>query len=105
MKWSSIWRTTETCRQAEGAFDLFVTTFKAKYPKAVECPEKDREVLLRFYDFPAEHWMHLRTACLTMVFELARCAEQHRRHLNGTQLIAEVIRGITFVDSMKEIAA
>ncbi|MHC4541388.1 MAG: IS256 family transposase [Planctomycetota bacterium] len=124
-----IWM-SETSRQAERAFDLFIMTFKAKYPKAVECLEKDREVLLRFYDFPAEHWVHLRTtnpiestfatvrlrttrtkgcgsrtACLTMVFKLARCAERHWRRLNGTQLIPEVVRGIKFVDGIKEIAA
>lgn len=85
---------------------------------------------MRFYDFPAEHWVHLRTtnpiestfatvrlrtartkgcgsraACLTMVFKLARCAEKHWRGLNGKELIAEVIRGIKFVDGIKEIAA
>jgi transposase-like protein len=112
------------------AFDLFVQTFEAKYPKAVECLVKDREVLLTFYDFPAEHWIHLRTtnpiestfatvrlrtvrtkgsgsrtACLTMVFKLAQCAEKHWRRINGQQLIPEVIRGVKFVDGVKEIAA
>ena len=51
----------ETREQARKAFDLFVVTFKAKYAKAVECLAKDRDALLRFYDFPAEHWVHLRT--------------------------------------------
>jgi putative transposase len=46
---------------AEKAFDLFLATFEAKYPKAVECLTKDREVLLEFYNFPAEHWIHIRT--------------------------------------------
>jgi transposase-like protein len=112
------------------AFDLFVQTFEAKYPKAAECLVKDREVLLTFYDFPAEHWVHLRTtnpiestfatvrlrtvrtkgsgsrtACLTMVFKLAQCAEKHWRRLNGQELIPEVIRGTKFVDGLKEIAA
>ena len=45
----------------ELAFDLFVTTYEAKYPKAAECLAQDREVLLAFYDFPAEHWGHIRT--------------------------------------------
>jgi transposase-like protein len=119
-----------TRREASKAFDLFVQTFEAKYPKAVECLVKDREVLLTFYDFPAEHWIHLRTtnpiestfatvrlrtartkgsgsrtACLTMVFKLAQCAEQHWRRLNGQELIPEVIRGVKFVDGIKEIAA
>src|SRR3954465_3584102 len=47
--------------QAEKAFDLFVKTFEAKYPKATECLVKDREALLTFYDFPGEHWVHIRT--------------------------------------------
>jgi transposase-like protein len=112
------------------AFALFVQTFEAKYPKAVECLVKDQEVLLTFYDFPAEHWIHLRTtnpiestfatvrlrtvrtkgsgsrtACLTMVFKLAQEAEKHWRRLNGQALIPEVIRGVKFVDGVKEIAA
>jgi len=119
-----------TRREASKAFDLFVQTFEAKYPKAVECLVKDREVLLTFYDFPAEHWIHLRTtnpiestfatvrlrtvrtkgsgsrtACLTMVFKLAQCAEKHWRRLNGQELIPEVIRGVKFVDGIKEKAA
>ena len=46
---------------AQQAFDTFLETYRAKYPKAVECLQKDRDVLLSFYDFPAEHWVHLRT--------------------------------------------
>ena len=124
-----IWM-AETRKAANEAFDLFVTTFEAKYPKAVECLAKDRDVLLRFYDFPAEHWVHIRTtnpiestfatvrlrtkrtkgcgsrtACLTMVFKLTQCAEKHWRRLNGKELIPEVVRGITFIDGIKEIAA
>ena len=116
--------------EAVKAFDLFIQTFEAKYPKAVGCLVKDREVLLTFYDFPAEHWVHLRTtnpiestfatvrlrtvrtkgsgsrmACLTMVFKLSQCAEKHWRRLNGQELIPEVIRGVKFVDGIKEIAA
>jgi putative transposase len=119
-----------TRQEASQAFDLFVQTFEAKYPKAAECLVKDREVLLTFYDFPAEHWVHLRTtnpiestfatvrlrtvrtkgsgrrtACLTMVFKLAQCAEKHWRRLNGQELLPEVIRGVKFVDGLKEIAA
>jgi transposase-like protein len=117
-------------QEASKAFDLFVQTFEAKYPKAAECLAKDREVLLTFYDFPAEHWIHLRTsnpiestfatvrlrtvrtkgsgsrtACLTMVFKLAQGAEKHWRRLNGQALLPEVIRGVKFVDGIKEIAA
>lgn len=46
---------------AQTAFERFIKTYNAKYPKAVECLSKDREALLAFYDFPAEHWMHIRT--------------------------------------------
>lgn len=124
-----IWM-AETRKQADTAFDLFITIFQAKYPKAIECLAKDRDVLLSFYDFPAEHWVHLRTtnpiestfatvrlrtrrtkgcgsrtACLTMVFKLAQCAERHWRRLNAKELIVKVIRGITFVNGIKEIAA
>jgi putative transposase len=124
-----IWM-AQTRREANEAFDLFIETFGAKYPKAVECLLKDRDVLLRFYEFPAEHWVHLRTtnpiestfatvrlrtartkgcgsrtACLTMVFKLAQCAEKRWRRLNGKELIPEVIRGVRFVDGVKEIAA
>jgi putative transposase len=119
-----------TRQDALTAFALFVHTFEAKYPKAVACLVKDQEVLLTFYDFPAEHWIHLRTtnpiestfatvrlrtvrtkgsgsrtACLTMVFKLAQVAEKHWRRLNGQELIPEVIRGVKFVDGVKEIAA
>jgi transposase-like protein len=47
--------------EAGKAFDLFVKTYEGKYPKATECLSKDRDALLTFYDFPAEHWMHIRT--------------------------------------------
>ena len=117
----------ETKADGEQAFDLFVRTFEAKYPKATACLAKDREVLLTFYDFPAEHWRHIRTtnpiestfatvrlrtrrtkgcgsrmACLTMVFKLAKCAERHWRRLNGSQLLDEVIRGVKFVNGIKQ---
>ena len=124
-----IWM-AETRQQANRAFDLFIESFEAKYPKAVSCLVKDRDVLLTFYDFPAEHWVHLRTtnpiestfatvrlrtartkgcgsrmACLTMVFKLARCAEKHWRRLNGAALLPQVIQGVTFVDGLKKEAA
>ena len=124
-----IWQ-AETKTHAETAFDLFVSTFAAKYPKAVECLTKDRDVLLTFYDFPAEHWIHLRTtnpiestfatvrlrhrrtkgsgsrtACLTMVFKLTLAAEKRWRRLNGSALLPEVIRGVRFIDGIKEKAA
>ena len=91
---------------------------------------KDREVLLTFYDFPAEHWRHLRTtnpiestfatvrlrhrrtkgngsraACLAMVFKLAQSAEKRWRKLNGHPSIPDVIRGVQFIDGIKKVAA
>jgi len=120
----------ETKADAERAFDLFVETYAAKYSKAVECLVKDRDALLSFYDFPAEHWMHIRTtnpiestfatvrlrttrtkgcgsriACLAMVFKLAQSAEQHWRALNGSSLLEDVIRGVQFVDGLRKNAA
>jgi len=124
-----IWM-AETKADAERAFDLFIETYQAKYPKAAECLAKDRDVSLTFYDFPAEHWMHIRTtnpiestfatvrlrtrrtkgcgsrlATLTMVFRLTQCAEQHWRALNGSLLLADVIRGVQFVDGLRKDAA
>ena len=117
----------ETKAEAEKAFDLFVKTYEAKYPKATECLEKDREVLLAFYDFPAEHWVHIRTtnpiesvfstvrlrhdktkgsgsrvACLTMVFKLMESASKGWRSLNGSPLLAEVVKGAVFIDGIRE---
>jgi transposase-like protein len=124
-----IWM-AETRSQAQKAFGLFISTFQAKYPRAVECLLKDRDVLLTFYDFPAEHWVHLRTTnpiestfatvrlrtartkgcgsratCLTMVFKLAQCAERRWHRLHGKELLGEIIEGVKFVDGIKEIAA
>ncbi len=124
-----IWM-AETKTLANRAFDAFVETFKAKYPASVECLVKDRDVLLTFYDFPAEHWKHIRTtnpiesmfatvrlrhrrtkgngsrvACLTMVFKLAESAQRRWRTLNGYQLIPDVISGVPFVDGIKQAAA
>ena len=117
-----IWMAS-TRQQAEKAFDLFVATYEAKYPAAVNCLTKDRDVLLTFYDFPAEHWRHLRTtnpiestfatvrlrhrrtkgngsrqACLAMVFKLCQSAEKRWRRLNGHALIHDVITGVEFID-------
>ncbi len=124
-----IWM-AETRADAHKAFELFTTTFQAKYPKAIECLAKDRDVLLSFYDFPAEHWVHLRTTnpiestfatvrlrtgrtkgcgsratCLTMVFKLTQCAERRWHRLQGSELISQVIEGVKFVDGVKELAA
>jgi transposase-like protein len=120
-----IWM-AETRQDAEGAFGLFLKTYEAKYPKACACLAKDRDVLLTFYDFPAEHWMHLRTtnpiestfatvrlrhrrtkgngsraACLTMVFKLMQSASRRWRLLNRSELLPDVIQGVRFTDGIK----
>jgi putative transposase len=111
---------------ADKAFDLFVATYEAKYPKATKCLSKDRDALLTFYDFPADHWIHLRTtnpiestfatvrlrhrrtkgngcrlACLTMVFKLMQSASKRWRILNGSNLLPDVIQGVKFIDGIK----
>jgi putative transposase len=64
---------TPSRAEAEKACDLFVRTYAAKYPKATECLGKDRKALLAFYDFPAEHWLHLRTtSVIERVFAVVR---------------------------------
>jgi putative transposase len=128
-KLHQIWMAA-TKADADQAFDLFLATYQAKYPKATECLAKDRDVLLTFYDFPAEHWIHLRTtnpiestfatvrlrhrrtkgsgsrvACLTMVFKLMQSASKKWRLLNGSQLLPDVIQGIQFIDGIKSQAA
>jgi len=112
-----------TREDALKAFALFVESFEAKYPKAVECLLKDKADLFAFYDFPAAHWVHLRTsnpiestfatvrlrhrrtkgngtrkATLAMVYKLCREAEQGWRRLSGYKLISLVEAGIRFVD-------
>jgi len=121
----AIWM-AETREAASQAFDLFLETNGAKYPKACECLAKDRQELLAFYDFPAEHWMHLRTtnpiestfatirlrtkktkghgsrkAALAMVFKLAQSASRRWRSLNGSDLMPDVIEGVIFVDGVR----
>jgi len=108
----------------------FLALYGAKCPKACACLEKDRDDLFTFYDFPAEHWQHLRTtnpiessfatvrhrhrqtkgngsrlATLTMVHKLALEAEKHWRKLNGYELLAKVVSGVKFQDGVAAIAA
>jgi putative transposase len=59
-KLNQIWMAADK-KEAEKNFDAFNETYGVKYPKATECLEKDSDVLLTFYDFPAEHWRHFRT--------------------------------------------
>ena len=120
-----IWM-AESRKAAEKAFDLALSRYEAKYSRAMECLKKDRDELLSFYDFPAEHWQHLRTSnpieslfsgirlrtsktrncgtretTLSMVFKLAQGAEKKWRRLRGYQMLAEVISGIKFEDGIR----
>jgi len=120
----------ETREDAEKAFDAFLRKYEDKYPKAAKCLSKDRDVLLTFYDFPAAHWIHLRTtnpiestfatvrlrhrrtkgsgtrqASLVMVFKLTQAAEKNWRRLNKPTLVLEVAQGTTFINGLKRDAA
>jgi transposase-like protein len=123
-----IWM-AESRAAAEQAFDHFLTTYEVKYAKATECLAKDRDSLLTFYDFPAEHWIHIRTTnpiestfatvrlrtaktrgcvsragILAMVFKLTKSAEQRWRKLKGAARLAQVIDGVRFKDGLQEEA-
>lgn len=121
-----------TKETALSAYDHFVDVFSDKYPKAVECLAKDKEDLFTFYDFPAIHWIHIRTtnpiestfatvklrtyktkgcgsrmATLTMVFKLAMETAKTWRRLKGSEFIVHVLEGRKFVDGelVEEMAA
>lgn len=123
-----IWMSA-TKEDATKAFDRFIETYGVKWPRAAECLEKDRAELLAFYDFPAEHWGHLRTsnpiestfatvrlrtyrtkgpgsraAGLAMAFKLAQKAEKGWRRLNKSEKLLEVVDGIVFVDGIRKAA-
>ena len=122
-----IWM-AETRKAAEAAFDAFIETYGIKYEKAVECLTKDREALLAFYDFPAEHWKHLRTTnpiestfatvrhrtvrsrgclsnktALAMIFKLAQAAEKSWHRLRGHDQLPKVILGVKFNDGIEVV--
>ena len=123
-----IWM-AETKADAEIAFDAFIESYQVKYDKAAECLNKDRDALLTFYDFPAEHWKHLRTTnpiestfatvrhrtrrskgclsnrtALAMVFKLVEAAQKTWRRLDGNNQLPKLILGVKFVDGL-EVAA
>ena len=108
-------------KEAEKAMDTFAAKYLAKYAKAVTCLTRDRETLLAFYDFPAEHWQHIRTTnpiesvfatvrhrtvrskgclshktALAMVFKLVMAARESWRRLNGYDKLPQVIEGVKF---------
>jgi putative transposase len=122
-----IWM-AETRTDAEAAFDGFIETYGVKYEKAVECLSKDRGPLLAFYDFPAEHWKHLRTTnpiestfatvrhrtvrsrgclsnktALAMIFKLAQAAEKSWHRLRGHNQLPKLILGVKFNDGIEVV--
>lgn len=124
-----IWQ-AETKAEAEAAFDFFVETYGVKYDKAVAKLVKDRGVLLAFYDFPAEHWKHIRTSnpiestfatvrhrtsqtkgCLSrktglaMAFRLMMSAQAKWRKLDGASRMPEIVQGVEFKDGIKQLQA
>jgi putative transposase len=113
---------------AAAAIDIFAQKYGAKYPRAVECLTKDREALLAFFDFPAEHWDHLRTSnpiesvfatvrhrtvrtkgalspttARLMVFKLVMAAAKTWRRLTGENQLPKVMAGVTFQDGTEVI--
>ena len=121
-----IWM-AETKVNAEAAFDFFIQAYGVKYDKATERLVKDRERLLTFYDFPAEHWKHIRTCnpiestfatvrqrtvktknclsrktALAMVFKLILSAKRKWRKLDGSSQLADLIEGVPFKDGIKQ---
>jgi transposase-like protein len=122
-----IWM-AETKAQAETAFDAFMESYQVKYEKAAQCLARDRDQLLAFYDFPAEHWKHLRTTnpiestfatvrhrtirskgclsnktALAMVFKLAEAAQRTWRRLDGHALLPKLILGVKFADGLEVV--
>ena len=113
---------------AETAITIFVEKYGAKYPKAAECLTRDRHALLAFFDFPAEHWDHLRTTnpiesvfatvrhrtvrtkgalspttAKLMVFKLVMAAAKTWRRLKGENLLPKVVAGVTFKDGTEVV--
>ncbi len=118
----NIWM-AENYKAANKAYELFRKKYEAKYPKAMETLKKDRDAMLAFYDFPAEHWGHIRTTnpiesvfatvrlrgkrtkncgsretTLSMTFKLIETAQKRWRKLRGYRLLTDVIRGVKFKD-------
>jgi len=121
-----IWQ-SETKEEASKNMKNCVELYEVKYPKAMRCLEKDKEALLVFYDFPAEHWGHLRTSnpiesvfatvrlrttkskncgsratTLAMVLKLMETAQKRWHRLRGYNLLTDVITGVKFRDGIKQ---
>jgi putative transposase len=126
-KLHQIWMAPDKA-EAQNHFDDFISIYEDKYPKAAKCLQKDREILLTFYDFPAEHWRHIRTtnpiestfstvrlrtakvrSCfssktvVTMAFKLCQCAQKRWQRLYGYRKLGKVIQGVKFINGIEEI--
>ncbi len=124
-----IWQAA-TREDANAAFDRFEKTYEPKYPKAVQCLQKDREELMAFYDYPARHWQSLRTTnpiestfgtirhrtkrskgCLSrdsmlhMIYKLGQCAQKNWRRQRGFNYLAKVVQGVKFRDGEEVVTA
>ena len=124
-----IWQ-AETKAAANAAFDFFAETYGVKWDKAVAKLVKDRDAMLTFYDYPAEHWKHIRTSnpiestfatvrhrttrtkgCLSretglaMAFKLMMSAQKRWRKLDGQNRLPEIIQGIEFRDGIRHLQA
>jgi transposase-like protein len=122
-----IWM-AETKKDAVAALEAFVETYQIKYQRAAGCLTKDRDALLAFYDFPAEHWKHLRTTnpiestfatvrhrtirskgclsnktALAMVFKLVEGTQRNWRRIDGHNQLPKLIHGIRFTDGIEVI--
>ena len=123
----NIWM-AETKEDASKAYDTFIDTYSLKYEKAVAKLVKDRDVMLTFFDFPAEHWKHIRTTnpiestfatlrnrtrktkgCLSritglaMAFKLIKDAQKRWKKLAGKNRLPEVIKGVVFKDGIQQL--
>lgn len=115
-----------TQEDALKAYDRFTHLYSAKYEKACQCLEKDKDALMGFYSFPAEHWKHIRTtnpiestfatlrhrqrltkgngnreSTLAMVYKLTTEAQKHWRKISASQLLDKVVKGVFFVDGVE----
>lgn len=120
----------ETQTDAQESYDEFLAEFQVKYPKACECLTKDKDELFAFFDFPAEHWVHIRTsnpiestfstvrhrtkrtkghgsklAGEAMAWKLCLEAEKHWRRISGYKLIIKIYQGVIFKDGIEQDAA
>ena len=125
---SALWEIyrAETKTDANQAFNRFLKTYQVKYPEATDCLAKDRDVLLRFYDFPAEHWKHIRSTnpiestfatvrlrtdqtrgavskgtVLPLVFKLVQSAQKRWLRIRGFKHLGDVIEGVQFKDGLR----